>query len=267
MIVWEYQRSCRAGVFAYFPVNESLLTTQSVPSLIDHTLLKPEATEADVRRICEEAGHFGFASVCVNPFWVRTAAEALRGGSTRVCTVVGFPLGANRPEVKIAEVRAALADGATELDMVLNVGALRSGFHGIVREEIAALAHVAHESGAILKVILETCLLTREEKVAACRLAVEARADFVKTSTGFSTGGATVEDVRLLRETVGEGIGVKASGGVRTWEAFEEMVRAGATRVGTSSGVGILREMGLAGVVPSIEHSRANHGEAGEDTY
>lgn len=228
----------------------------SVPSLIDHTLLKPEATEGDVRRVCEEAAHFGFAAVCVSPFWVRVAAEALRDASVRVCTVIGFPLGANRLEVKLAEARAALGEGATELDMVLNVGALRSGFLDSVREEIAALAGAAHASGAILKVILETCLLTREEKIMACRLAIEARADFVKTSTGFSTGGATVEDVRLLRETVGSGLGVKASGGVRTLAALQEMVRAGATRIGTSSGVGILREMG-----------QTSHGQAREDTY
>ena len=209
-----------------------------------------------MRRLCEEAAHFGFASVCINPFWVRVAAGALRGGSARVCTVIGFPLGTNQAAIKLAEARAALMDGATELDMVLNVGALRSGFYEMVQEEMAALAGAAHEGGAILKVILETCLLTREEKVTACRLAMEARADFVKTSTGFSSAGATAEDVRLLRETVGDALGVKASGGVRTWEALQGMVRAGATRIGTSSGVGILREM-----------SGANHGPAGEDTY
>lgn len=232
----------------------------SVPALIDHTLLKPEATEADVRRLCEEAAHFGFASVCVNPFWARMAAEMLRGSSVRVCTVIGFPLGANRPEVKLAEGRAAMGDGAAELDMVLNVGALRSGFREAVREEIAALAEAAHANGAILKVILETCLLTREEKVLACRLCMEARADFVKTSTGLSTGGATVEDVRLMRETVGDGLGVKASGGVRTWAALQEMVRAGATRIGTSSGVSILREMGQT-------VNQTGDGRSREDTY
>lgn len=252
-------------------MNESWLTPQSVSSLIDHTLLKAEATEGDVRRLCEEAAHFGFAAVCVNPFWVHAAAELLRGTSVRVCTVVGFPLGANNPEVKLAEARAALTEGAAELDVVLNVGALRSGFYEIVREEIAVLAGAAHEGGAILKVILETCLLTREEKVTACRLAVEARADFVKTSTGFSTGGATAEDVRLMRETVGDGLGVKASGGVRTWEALQEMVRAGATRIGTSSGVNILREIGQApgqtNGGPSMEMNRASRGHSREDTY
>lgn len=241
-------------------MDEFLITRESVPALIDHTLLKPEATEADVRRLCEEAAHFGFASVCVNPFWVAVAAEALHGTSVKVCSVVGFPLGVNGQDTKVLEARTALDEGARELDMVINVGALRSGLDDVVREEIAILARVAHQSGAILKVILETCLLTREEKIRACRLAVDAGADFVKTSTGFSTGGATVDDVRLMRETVGNGRGVKASGGVRTWEALQEMVRAGATRIGTSSGVNILREMGAAAKQTDEGHSR-------EDTY
>ncbi len=213
-----------------------------------------------MRRLCEEAAHFGFASVCVNPFWAGVTAEVLQGASVRVCTVVGFPLGANQTAVKVAEARQALADGATELDVVLNVGALRSGFHDIVRGEMVTLAAAAHEGGAILKIILETCLLTREEKVRACRLAMEARADFVKTSTGFSTGGATVDDVRLMRETVGDTLGVKASGGVRTWAALQEMVRAGATRIGTSSGVGILRELGQT-------FGQTGSGQSREDTY
>lgn len=224
-------------------VTDPLLSTETVPSFIDHTLLKPEATEGDVRRVCEEAAHFGFATVCVNPHWVAMAAEVLAGAGVGVCTVIGFPLGANRTGTKIAEAREALADGATELDMVMNIGALRSGHYSVVQEEIAALAKAAHEGGAILKVIQETCLLTREEKIAAAEAAVEARADFVKTSTGFSTGGATVEDVQLLRQTVGDVLGVKASGGVRTWAALQEMVRAGATRIGTSSGVSILTEI------------------------
>ncbi len=224
-------------------MTDFLLPIETVPSLIDHTLLKPEATEADVRRLCEEAAHFGFAVACVNPYWVSMAAERLEGTRVRVCTVIGFPLGANQTATKIAEARAALADGAREIDMVINVGALRSGHYGAVSEEIRALADLTHKGGAILKVILETCLLTREEKVRAARAAAEAGADFVKTSTGFSTGGATIEDVRLLRETVGDGMGVKASGGVRTWAALQEMVRAGATRIGTSSGVSILREI------------------------
>ena len=226
-----------------FPVTDPLLSTETIPSFIDHTLLKPDATEGDVRRLCEEAAHFGFATVCVNPYWVPMVAEVLAETGVGVCTVIGFPLGANRTGIKMAEAREALADGATELDMVLNIGALRSGRYRVVQEEMAALAKAAHDSGAILKVILETCLLTREEKILACRAAVEARADFVKTSTGFSTAGATAEDVQLLRQTVGDELGVKASGGVRTWAALQEMVRAGATRIGTSSGVSILTEI------------------------
>lgn len=239
-----------------YPVDRAFLTPRIVPSLIDHTLLKPEAAEGDVRRVCEEARRFGFASVCVNPCWVRLAAELLQDKASRVCSVIGFPLGANETRVKLAEAREALNAGASELDMVMNVGALRSGFYGQVRDEITALAAMAHESGAILKVILETCLLSRDEKVKACELAAEAGADFVKTSTGFSTGGATAEDVCLMRATVGDALGVKASGGVRTWEALQQMVRAGATRIGTSSGVSILRELG-----------RAEAGETREDTY
>lgn len=252
----------------FSPVTEFLLPIETVPSLIDHTLLKPEATEGDVRRLCEEAAHFGFAAVCVNPYWVSTAAERLGGPQVRVCTVIGFPLGANRTAIKLAEAREALADGARELDMVINVGALRSVQYAAVSEEIEALAGLAHEGGAMLKVILETCLLTQEEKVAAAKAAAGARADFVKTSTGFSTGGATIEDVRLLRETVGNGLGVKASGGVRTWAALQEMVRAGATRIGTSSGVSILREMEASqSKQPSNNINHDKNDGTSENTY
>lgn len=217
-------------------------------SLIDHTLLKPESAQEDIIRLCAEAKHHLFASVCIHPYWVQLAADELASSHVRVCTVVGFPLGANLTRVKIAEAEAALSQGALELDMVINLGALRSrDYHGVYRE-MADLAEVVHASGAILKTILETSLLTEEEKTTAARLAKEANADFVKTSTGFSAGGATVQDVALLRKTVGETLGVKASGGVRTLDAVRQMVAAGATRIGTSSGVAILQE--LNGNVP-----------------
>jgi deoxyribose-phosphate aldolase len=224
-------------------VQPNLDNPETVARLIDHTLLKPEATEDDVARLCGQARQYSFASVCVNPFWVRFAAEALAGSSVRVCTVIGFPLGANTTKTKLAEAESALADGAQELDMVQNIGALRSGKFDAVRNGIEAIAALAHSEGAILKVILETCLLDATQKTTACRLAVEAHADFVKTSTGFSSGGATIEDVKLMRATVGESMGVKASGGVRTLEALRQMVATGANRIGTSSGVNILAEL------------------------
>lgn len=212
-------------------------------SLIDHTLLKPEATQDDVGRLCSEAREFGFASVCVNPCWVPFAGEALAGSEVKVCTVIGFPLGANESASKLFEAELAFSHGARELDMVQNIGALRSQRFELVREDIAEVATFAHRSGAILKVILETCLLTDEEKIAACRIAAEAGADFVKTSTGFSKSGATVEDVKLMRKTVGESLGVKASGGIRTVESVRAMVAAGATRIGTSSAVAMLASL------------------------
>lgn len=223
--------------------NQNVENPAAVASLIDHTLLKPEAAHNDIARLCEEARQFNFASVCVNPCWVRFAAEALARSPVRVCTVIGFPLGANEPGTKLQEADIALTQGATELDMVQNIGALRSQNFDLVRAEITALADLAHSRSAMLKVILETCLLTRDEKISACRLAKDANADFVKTSTGFSSAGATVEDVRLMRDTVGDSIGVKASGGVRTLDAVRQMVKAGANRIGTSSGVAILREL------------------------
>ncbi len=245
-------------------MNEALLTLSSIPLLIDHTLLKPEATQGEIARLCQEARHFGFASVCIHPYWVPFAVGTLQDQSARLCTVIGFPLGANRSQTKIAEAREALTDGARELDMVINIGALRSGFRDVVREEIAALAEIAHERGALLKVILETCLLTQDEKAAACEAAVEAHADFVKTSTGFSASGATEADVKLLRETVGNALGVKASGGIRTEETLRRMVLAGANRIGTSSGVSILRELGFANAVQS---KLTNAASSGEDKY
>jgi deoxyribose-phosphate aldolase len=225
-----------------------LANPQSISSLIDHTLLKPEATEDDIDRLCREAREHSFASVCVNPYWVPLARKKVAGSAVRVCTVIGFPLGANACETKVGEARLALSQGATELDMVQNIGALRTGDFPLVKKEIAELATLAHAHGAILKVILETCLLSDEQKTTACRLSVEAEADFVKTSTGFSAGGAAEGDVRLMRRMVGASMGVKASGGIRTLDALRSMVEAGATRIGTSSGVQILSE--FAGKMP-----------------
>ena len=212
----------------------------SIALLIDHTLLKPDATGADIRKLCAEARQYGFASVCVNPFWVPVAATELAGTSVKVCTVVGFPLGASATEVKSFETGVAMAEGAREIDMVINIGALRGGDHDAVREDIVAVVDTAHLGGAIVKVILETALLTKEQKVTACLLARIAGADFVKTSTGFSSGGATVEDVTLMRQVVGAEMGVKASGGVRTLDDLKRMVAAGATRVGASASVQII---------------------------
>jgi len=207
---------------------------------IDHTLLGPDATADDIDQLCEEADRHGFASVCINPTWVKRAANNLRGTRVPVCTVIGFPLGATTPEVKAMEARKALRDGAREVDMVINIGALKSGDHELVFDDIAKVVDAAHEVGAICKVILETALLTDEEKVIASALAKRAKADFVKTSTGFGPGGATVYDVALMRETVGPEMGVKASGGVRTADDAEDMIAAGATRIGASAGVQIV---------------------------
>jgi deoxyribose-phosphate aldolase len=207
---------------------------------IDHTLLKPDATLEEIDVLCDEAMENGFASVCINPYWVKRSADKLRGSDVKVCTVIGFPLGAATSDVKAAETRKALRDGAREVDMVINVGALKSGQHDVVLKDIERVVDAAHETGALTKVILETALLTDEEKVIASSLAKRARADFVKTSTGFSGGGATIYDVALMRETVGPDMGVKASGGVRTLEDAEDMIAAGATRIGASAGVQII---------------------------
>lgn len=213
--------------------------------MIDHTLLKPEATREHIRRLCAEARLYGFASVCVNPCYVALAAEELAGSSVKVCTVVGFPLGANRTSVKVREALQAIEDGAAELDMVQNVGLLKSGAYEEVEADIRAVVEAAHAEGALLKVIIETALLTDEEKVTACLLARNAGADFVKTSTGWASGGATPEDVALMRRVVGPQMGVKASGGVRTWQQAEALIRSGADRIGTSASVQILQ--GLEG--------------------
>ena len=201
---------------------------------IDHTLLKPESTREDILRVCEEAKHYNTASVCVNPFWIGFVAEQLKGTDIKPCCVIGFPLGATLPEVKAFETTAAIRDGAKEVDMVINVGALRGAEYDTVYEDIKAVVDAA-AGKALVKVIIETCLLTDEQKVTACELAKKAGADFVKTSTGFSTGGAKVEDIRLMRKTVGPEMGVKASGGIRTKADAEAMIDAGATRIGASS--------------------------------
>jgi deoxyribose-phosphate aldolase len=211
-------------------------------SLIDHTLLKPEATETDIQRLCEEAARFHFASVCVNPTWVRSAACHLRGTGVPVCTVIGFPLGATLPDVKAYEARRAIYDGAREVDMVINIGALKSGDDCAVEHDIRSVAEAAHEYEVTCKVIIETALLTDEEKIRACLAAKSAGADFVKTSTGFAKGGATVADITLMRQVVGSDLGVKASGGVKGLEDARAMVEAGATRIGASVGVKIAQE-------------------------
>ncbi|GGE29875.1 deoxyribose-phosphate aldolase [Pullulanibacillus camelliae] len=207
---------------------------------IDHTLLKPEATEEQIAILCEEAKTYQFASVCVNPTWVKTAADALKGTDVKVCTVIGFPLGATTTTVKAFEADDAIKNGAGEIDMVINIGALKSGHENVVLKDIEAVVNVA-KGRALVKVIIETCLLTDEEKRKASELAVKAGADYVKTSTGFAGGGATPEDVRLMRDVVGPTIGVKASGGVRSLEDAQAMITAGASRIGASSGVKIIQ--------------------------
>lgn len=207
--------------------------------MIDHTILKANASEEDVLKIIEEAKKYEFFSVCVNPFWVSLAHEKLAGTNVSTCTVIGFPLGANTSEVKAYEAKDAIANGADEVDMVLNVGALKSKQYKKVLKDIQAVVEAA-AGKALVKVIIETALLTDDEKAKACELSKEAGADFVKTSTGFSTGGATVEDVKLMRETVGPDMGVKASGGIHNKEEAQAMIDAGATRIGTSAGVSIM---------------------------
>ena len=207
---------------------------------IDHTLLAPGTTAEQIDRLCDEAIEYRFAAVCVNPVWVRRAARRLRGKPVAVACVVGFPLGANATEIKVMEARRALREGATEIDMVINIGALKGGDHRLVQTDIARVAEACREVGAFSKVIIEAGMLTDEEKVVAARLSQLARADFVKTSTGFGHGGATLFDVALIRETVGPDMGIKASGGVKTAEEAERMIAAGATRIGASAGIQIV---------------------------
>ncbi|CAA9413337.1 MAG: Deoxyribose-phosphate aldolase [uncultured Pyrinomonadaceae bacterium] len=219
-------------------------TAQDWASLVDHTLLKPEASETDIKKLCQEAVQYGFASVCVNPAWVKKAAEFLKGSNVPVCTVIGFPLGATLSDVKAFEARRVIFNGASEVDMVINIGALKSGDDCAVEDDIRHVVTAAHENGVLCKVIIETALLTDDEKVRACLASKNAGADFVKTSTGFAKGGATVEDVQLMRRVVGANLGVKASGGVKGIEDARAMFEAGATRIGASVGVKIAQEAG-----------------------
>jgi len=212
-----------------------------VAAMIDHTILKADATREEVVQICREARQYGFASVCVNSYWVPLVRAELAGSPVKVCTVVGFPLGATSTAAKVAEAAVALRAGAQEIDMVINVGALRSGDRDAVRLDIRQVAEVAHEAGAIVKVIIETALLSDAQKAEACTLAQQAGADFVKTSTGFSTSGATAKDVALMRRVVGPEMGIKAAGGIRTLADLQEMAAAGATRIGCSAGVKIVQ--------------------------
>lgn len=209
-------------------------------SYIDHTLLKPEASREDILKVCSEAMEYNFKSVCVNPIWVSTVHNELKGSGVLTCSVIGFPLGATTTEVKAFEAQGAVQDGADEIDMVIDIAAARRGDREALVRDIAGVAAVVHDGGAILKVIIETSLLSDEQKVLACEAAVEAGADFVKTSTGFNGGGATAEDVALMRSAVGPTMGVKASGGVRNAEDARAMIEAGATRIGASSGIAIV---------------------------
>lgn len=213
---------------------------ESMAQMIDHTNLKPDATIDQITALCLEAKKYHFKSVCVNSCWVRLCAELLRGSGVKVCSVVGFPLGAMIPEAKAAEAEMAIENGATEIDMVINIGALKSKDYRMVAKDILGVVQTAHSHDVLVKVIIETCLLTNDEKKIACLIAKALEADFVKTSTGFSTGGATIEDVRLMRQTVGDEVGVKASGGIRTKADAEKMVNAGANRIGASAGIKII---------------------------
>ena len=214
------------------------MNNKDLAKMIDHTILKADATEKEVEKLCKEALEYNFASVCINPSMIEKAASILKGSDVKVCTVIGFPLGAATTEVKAFETDDAIKKGATEVDMVINVGKLKDGDLNYVKKDIEAVVNAA-KGRALTKVIIETCLLTDEEKITACKLSKEAGADFVKTSTGFSTGGATKEDIKLMRETVGPDLGVKASGGVRTREDAEAMIENGATRIGASASIAI----------------------------
>ena len=219
-------------------------TDGSLAHMIDHTLLKPEASQDQIAQLCHEARKYGFASVCVNPTNAKICAQLLKGSGVPVCVVVGFPLGATPTEVKVFETQQAIRDGASEVDMVINVGALKSKDYELVEQDVASIARACHAGDAILKVIIEAALLTDEEKVIACQLAKVAGADFVKTSTGFGPGGATVEDVALMRRVVGPRMGVKAAGGIRSYADAQKMIAAGASRIGASAGVKIVQETG-----------------------
>jgi len=227
----------------------------SLARMIDHTLLKPDATQDKIAQLCFEARKYDFATVCVNPTNVKLCAELLEGSNVKVCSVIGFPLGATPTEVKVFETSNAIKDGAKEIDMVINIGALKSGDNDLVARDIRDVVEAAHRAGDLIKVIIETALLTDDEKIVACLLAKEAGADYVKTSTGFSSGGATVHDVELMRRTVGPAIGVKAAGGIHTREDAEAMVAAGATRIGASAGVKILQPQASEHQTTMASHS------------
>ena len=220
---------------------EPAIAPDALAKMIDHTLLKPEATTADIEKLCDEATRYGFYSVCVNPTYVTQCKALLRGSAVKLCCVVGFPLGAQSPGIKALEARKAIREGASEIDMVINIGALKSGDHALVLRDIRAVVEASKDGRALSKVIFETALLTDEEKITACELSMKAGADYVKTSTGFSSGGATVEDIALMAKTVApKKLGVKASGGVRTYDDAIRMIRAGATRIGASASVKIV---------------------------
>ena len=219
------------------------LTAEQAAAMIDHTLLKPQATQAQIERLCAEARRYHFGAVCVNPVHVPLCRRRLAGSGVEIATVVGFPLGATLTEVKVYEAQAAIGQGAGEVDMVINIGALKEGRLDEARRDVSAVAAACHERRALLKVIIETAYLTEEEKIAACRLCRDAGADYVKTSTGFGPGGATVEDVALMRRVVGPDMGVKAAGGIRTYRDLAAMVEAGANRIGASAGVQIMQEL------------------------
>ncbi len=216
------------------------ISVDQLAKMIDNTLLKPEATESDLINFCKQSMHFAFATVCINPTYVAIAADLLKGSNIKVCTVVGFPLGAHTSEVKAFETKDAIGNGASEIDMVMNIGALKSGNYELVQEDIETVVNTA--KGAITKVIIETGFLTDEEKVTACKLAKKAGASFVKTSTGLGPSGAIISDVKLMRKTVGDDMGVKASGGIRTFQKALNMINAGASRIGTSSGIHIIKD-------------------------
>jgi deoxyribose-phosphate aldolase len=223
------------------------VSDSDLAAMIDHTLLRPEATGVEIDRLCEEAKRYGFASVCINPYWVSRAKRQLRGSEVKVCTVIGFPFGANATATKIAETEAAIRCGASEVDMVINIGALRSGDMDRVRQDIAAVAARAHSADVLVKAIIETALLDEHQKVVACTVAKNAGADYVKTSTGFAKQGATAADVALMRRVVGPEMGVKASGGIRTRGQAKAMIAAGATRIGASTSVNIVTDRSEAG--------------------
>lgn len=224
------------------PMPLNLPEGKQIAGWIDHTLLKPDATATQIRVLCQEAMQYHFASVCINPAYVPLACGLLKDAPEAICTVVGFPLGAVLPEFKVYETLACINAGATEIDMVINIGALKSEAYGLVMNDIHAVTQTAHNQGAITKIILETTLLTRQEKILACLISKAAGADFVKTSTGFGTGGATIEDVELMRCVVGSEVGVKAAGGIRTYADAVAMIKAGANRLGASAGVKIVQE-------------------------